>query len=225
MPIPKKRSAFTLIELLAVIAILAVLTAILIPTLSKIRAKSTSSACVSNLRQLANGFLLYAADNNNTWPNPRNDEGLQWSGVGIFPYVYPELARAHPRYRNAVLKGTVFVCPASTDEFMEELGFSGSDLKNNIIRGYAINRELPDRGDNIKLPLAVKNPARTALLMDCVNYAVSYPLIDTKLKQGAQRHGGNINILFCDGHVETWPLTSIPTSPVSETGRVFWRAN
>ena len=64
----KNRSAFTLVELLVVIAIIAVLIAILLPVLGSVRERSNRIKCAANLRQLGTALYIYAADNKNNYP-------------------------------------------------------------------------------------------------------------------------------------------------------------
>src|SRR5690242_2968408 len=58
-----KRRAFTLVELLVVIGIIAILIAMLLPALSRAREQAKRTQCMSNIRQLMTGWLIYAQEN------------------------------------------------------------------------------------------------------------------------------------------------------------------
>src|ERR1043165_2240370 len=61
-------AGFTLTELLVVIAVFAILGAMLMPALAKAKSKGQSISCLSNLKQLQCGWLMYAHDNNDAMP-------------------------------------------------------------------------------------------------------------------------------------------------------------
>ena len=76
------RRAFTLIELLTVIAIIGILAAIILPVVGSVRQKARKAQCSSNLRQVASAYLMYMSDNKNRLPNNR------WGGAGPVTPAY-----------------------------------------------------------------------------------------------------------------------------------------
>ena len=64
----KRLKAFTLIELLVVIAIIAILAAILFPVFAQAREKARQTSCLSNLKQIGTGIMMYTQDNEETYP-------------------------------------------------------------------------------------------------------------------------------------------------------------
>src|SRR5436190_12111782 len=62
------RRAFTLVELLVVIGIIAILVGVLLPALSRARENANRLACMSNLRQVSTAFFMYTGDNKGWFP-------------------------------------------------------------------------------------------------------------------------------------------------------------
>ncbi|MCY2954725.1 MAG: prepilin-type N-terminal cleavage/methylation domain-containing protein [Planctomycetota bacterium] len=73
----RAKRAFTLVELLVVIGIIALLISILLPALSKAKTAAAGAVCASNLRQLGMAISLYATDNKGFVPRPAS-RGMGW---------------------------------------------------------------------------------------------------------------------------------------------------
>src|SRR5580692_4849710 len=73
--------AFTLVELLVVIGIIALLISILLPALSKAQQQAQQIVCMSNMRQMGLAVAIYQADNHGAFPSL----GSSWSINHIYP--------------------------------------------------------------------------------------------------------------------------------------------
>ena len=101
------KKAFTLIELLVVIAIIAILAAILFPVFAQARAKAREASCLSNIKQIGLGVLMYLQDYDETVVTP------QWTGTDPFPNderEWPELIQPYTK------NWQILRCPSAAED-------------------------------------------------------------------------------------------------------------
>jgi prepilin-type N-terminal cleavage/methylation domain-containing protein len=105
------KRAFTLVEMLVVIAIIAILAGLLLPALVRARKEAQKTACLSNQKQVGLYFQMYRTDNNQRMPSFRNPTS------GPNPIVYSDnydsslsIALLYPDYTDAQ---DLFVCPGT----------------------------------------------------------------------------------------------------------------
>ncbi|MET0263729.1 MAG: type II secretion system protein [Rariglobus sp.] len=128
--------AFTLVELLCVIAIIGVLAAIIIPVTGKVRANARNSQCLSNVRQLAMGNLLYAAEN--------KGQLIVHLGQTLGSnYIMPQAVRNEGNWHKAVARymsldkvstRSRFICPEA-----DLSGVPTSQIENGEISTYTVS--------------------------------------------------------------------------------------
>jgi prepilin-type N-terminal cleavage/methylation domain-containing protein/prepilin-type processing-associated H-X9-DG protein len=102
---PRPRPAgFTLVELMVVIGIIALLMAMLLPSLAGTRRQSRAVQCASNIRQLCTALFGYAAENKGRFPT-----NIQFPAPGDF-WQYPASAGGYVSKTGPAI-GSVFTCP------------------------------------------------------------------------------------------------------------------
>ncbi|MFA6287059.1 MAG: prepilin-type N-terminal cleavage/methylation domain-containing protein [Opitutaceae bacterium] len=203
----RRSPGFTLVELLAVLAIVGVLAGILIPLVSMSRNSARASVCAGNLREMGHAFLLYAGDHKNNLPKAVGNSTL-WPNTYWMWQLYPYLGlrdTANPAGQKALIYDGVFRCPSNDDFDLSssswlKWGSYGMNTFNPASAGTALQVNI---NDSTYIPL----PAHVALVVECVDakvqnasYAYSMPLL---------RHSSKDNILFCDGHVESVPKNGL----------------
>jgi prepilin-type N-terminal cleavage/methylation domain-containing protein len=87
----RSRRAFTLVELLVVIGIIALLVGILMPALSRAKESANRIACLANLRTLGQGFVMYTNDNRGRYPRPgagggQYEDWVYWENTAARPF-------------------------------------------------------------------------------------------------------------------------------------------
>lgn len=196
--------AFTLIELLTVIAIIGILAAILIPVVGKVRDNARASLCLSNLRQISMGMVMYADDNGGILPTSGDtDQGEQPETDWILWRREREdlIDSAIVPYLGGSFAPEIYACPS--DERIKE------NQNVDYPYSYSLNRALGEgtgSADFTSLGGRVHNVTDPSLIILMVEEAApndsSAWLIDAVQDGLTERHSDRGHVSFVDGHVE-----------------------
>jgi prepilin-type N-terminal cleavage/methylation domain-containing protein/prepilin-type processing-associated H-X9-DG protein len=113
----KRRHAFTLVELLVVIGIIALLVSILLPVLNKAREAGSTTKCLAQLRQIGQAAAMYANDNKGyTLPAGYQVGGAHtesWAGILVIgKYVAKPMPSPFSYSDETMPQSSVFACPS-----------------------------------------------------------------------------------------------------------------
>lgn len=206
------RKGFTLIELLVVIAIIAILAAILFPVFARAREKARQTSCLSNVKQLGLGFLMYMQDYDETFvpTSAAHMTNLVTAGDhysiwyrAIMPYVKND---------------QIFICPSDGDKDSAKWDSSGGtwDESTSAVAGqwyfplsYGVNHNFGQAA-----MASVEYPSETGMVFECADVLLCYEASTWEPRAwiaNAARHNDGFNACMFDGHAK-WYQKSQYTS-------------
>jgi len=218
-----RRQAFTLVELLAVIATIAILASLLLPVLSRAKIKAQRVNCVSNLRQLGFAWSMYEEENNSylaeSYPTNNPDAWVQGDMTKPAEATNSSLIQQGKLYAFSQNTG-IYHCPADS-------GAVVGDTVLPSVRSYSMNCFMGARDPSLDaipkssvgyVPFFAKDsdipqPCRMWVMLDEDEHSINDGFFVTDPTGGvwydlpaisANRHNYSLTLAFADGHAEVW---------------------
>lgn len=194
----QRTGAFTLIELLCVIAIISIIAALLLPTLEGGKARVKRVACVNNLRQVGLGFQMFLHDHDNQFPmtvplaNGGSQEFVQsgYAAGGEFYFAY----RQFQLLSNELVMPAILICPADMRWAAINFGvLQNSNLSYCVgVKAQFANPDSVLAGDRNLTANYFPNPS------------ILHGDVTNRFWWTWELHQHKGNFLFADGRVEEW---------------------
>jgi prepilin-type processing-associated H-X9-DG protein len=214
--------AFTLVELMVVIAITAVLLAVLLPSLENSRAVGRRLKCSANQRQIGISLVAYCMDQRDTAYPWGGSDSAQWMGdiakyMGYLQSPYPSGAATTLKTRVELVI-PIFSCPQTVLKAdLDGYEYSGHYGRNLNLMASNANPNQDTAAGRITWPrrrtlnqIRIKPPSAIVLHADGVYYNLTgFNHLTSGVPGGSfgetrpRHHQGKVNIGFVDGHVDT----------------------
>ena len=189
---PSANRAFTLIEILVVIAVIGILAAILVPSLNSALESAKATKDLNNLRQIGTLMQTYLNDKDQVLPATTT-----WVGTTATPVLYPKYVGSRRVFQSPFDKRT----PLETD-----LGAPVSYSVNaNIYAKLGANPSMLQVASpvaNFFMAPTYTDSGGTRTWSGTATSAPDLPVGGTGEATGTHRSGKKINVLFCDWHTE-----------------------
>ncbi|MBI1370045.1 MAG: prepilin-type N-terminal cleavage/methylation domain-containing protein [Planctomycetes bacterium] len=232
------RRAFTLIELLVVVSIIALLIAILLPSLKRARDAAKTVTCAANIRQLSTVSIAYSVEWRGQYPDWHNDSG-RWGTNWMFPSE-PNLHTFDRDARDYMLKtyGLVrdmFYCPSNHDDWWNRDDFWNFGSLESVF-GYIYTAAAP-KGFGMWNYLAGTRDAFADRVTDKPMYQTLWADLNRQIggvgwyrfdKARGSNHFDDVvdgptgtNVGYLDGHVE-WKNFGDMAPEATRGGWQFW---
>jgi prepilin-type N-terminal cleavage/methylation domain-containing protein len=199
-----KPHSFTLIELLVVITVIAILAAMLLPSLSRSRHKARGTYCISNLRNLAFGLMFYVEENDNMLPGER---GVSSDGRRNTPTSTGRIAAS-----GAFDEPDVWLCPS------DKRDINSYTFSYSMFGRLGWRKGESPRGWYIKSQSILEFDPHRAMLFGEEATERGAPPFHTPLNDArftnsdvfGPRHLDRSQAVFLEGHVEEKPVGANP---------------
>jgi len=210
-------TAFTLVELLAVTAVLGMLAALLMGSLSGVMRRAHDTKCLGNLHTLSGAYAAYRADYN-FWPSLNREDPANPAAYGSHPWFFSLIQNdyipAHREQRDgySCLVSDVLTCPANKANPGSRYQWTSSPYPwrpNYTTTTYWGNnggapQVIPGANDRVR-SVAVTNPQAIVLIDSTTSPQAGYPSQGADWNKPncfiAKVHGGGANALLANGSV------------------------